>query len=88
MLDWVLGPRWDHRAILIAALSTASLAETLSPVADACNASGLIALSRSTSTAPRQRKGSSDMCSDKVSRFVQDAAPLRAFPSEAELLPT
>jgi hypothetical protein len=48
MLLWLLGPRSDRRAILIAALastlSTASLAETLSPEADACKASGLIAL--------------------------------------------
>jgi hypothetical protein len=48
MLLLLLGLRSDRRAILIAALastlSTASLAETLSPEADACKASGLIAL--------------------------------------------
>ena len=45
---WLLGARRERRAIVIAALasaiSTAALAETLSPEADACKASGLIAL--------------------------------------------
>ena len=45
---WLLGVPRDRRAILIVALastvSTAALAETLSPEADACKASGLIAL--------------------------------------------
>ena len=45
---WLFGARRDRRVILAAALasaiSTAALAETLSPEADACKASGLIAL--------------------------------------------
>jgi predicted component of type VI protein secretion system len=48
ILVWLLGVPRDRRAILIVALastvSTAALAETLSPEADACKASGLIAL--------------------------------------------
>jgi hypothetical protein len=48
ILRWLLGAPRDRRGIVIAALastiSTAALAETLSPEADACKASGLIAL--------------------------------------------
>jgi hypothetical protein len=48
ILHWLLGVPRDRRAILILALastvSTAAFAETLSPEADACKASGLIAL--------------------------------------------
>jgi hypothetical protein len=48
ILLWLLGAPRDRRGIVIAALastiSTAALAETLSPEADACKASGLIAL--------------------------------------------
>jgi predicted component of type VI protein secretion system len=48
ILLWLLGVPRDRRAILIVALastvSTAAVAETLSPEADACKASGLIAL--------------------------------------------
>jgi hypothetical protein len=48
ILLWLLGVPGDRRAILIVALastvSTAAVAETLSPEADACKASGLIAL--------------------------------------------
>ncbi|MFY9969797.1 MAG: hypothetical protein WAK41_10365 [Roseiarcus sp.] len=47
-LLWLLDAHRDRRVILTAALasaiSTAALAETLSPEADACKASGLIAL--------------------------------------------
>ena len=48
ILLWILAVPRDRRAILIVALastvSTAAFAETLSPEADACKASGLIAL--------------------------------------------
>jgi hypothetical protein len=48
ILLWLLGVPRDRRAILIVALastvSTGAFAETLSPEADACKASGLIAL--------------------------------------------
>jgi hypothetical protein len=48
ILHWLLGVPRDRSAILILTLastvSTAAFAETLSPEADACKASGLIAL--------------------------------------------
>jgi hypothetical protein len=48
ILHWLLGVPRDRSAILILAVastvSTAAVAETLSPEADACKASGLIAL--------------------------------------------
>jgi hypothetical protein len=67
ILLWLLGVRWDRRATLIAALasavSTAALAETLSPEADACKASGLIALKQKS---PQVKDIQIDLDSAKV----------------------